>query len=114
MLGWVARNMTEGLVNTVQWHEVAGRVAGGATVVDVRTAPEYAAGHIPGSVNVPVDDLRGRLGDLPDGELLVVCAVGIRGYLAARTLAQQGRSVANVDGGYLTWAASPAADATLQ
>lgn len=112
MLGWVARNMTEGLVNTVQWHEVAGRVAGGATVVDVRTAPEYAAGHIPGSVNVPVDDLRGRLGDLPDGELLVVCAVGIRGYLAARTLAQQGRSVANVDGGYLTWAASPAADAT--
>ena len=114
MLGWVARNMTEGLVNTVQWHEVAGRVAGGATVVDVRTAPEYAAGHIPGSVNVPVDDLRGRLGDLPDGELLVVCAVGIRGYLAARTLSQQGRSVANVDGGYLTWAASPAADATLQ
>ena len=114
MLGWVARNMTEGLVNTVQWHEVAGRVAGGATVVDVRTAPEYAAGHIPGSVNVPVDDLRGRLGDLPDGELLVVCAVGIRGYLAARTLAQQGRAVANVDGGYLTWAASPAADATLQ
>ena len=112
MLGWVARNMTEGLVNTVQWHEVAGRVAGGATVVDVRTAPEYAAGHIPGSVNVPVDDLRGRLGDLPAGELLVVCAVGIRGYLAARTLAQQGRSVANVDGGYLTWAASPAADAT--
>lgn len=112
MLGWVARNMTEGLVNTVQWHEVAGRVAGGATVVDVRTAPEYAAGHIPGSVNVPVDDLRGRLGDLPDGELLVVCAVGIRGYLAARTLAQQGRAVANVDGGYLTWAASPAADAT--
>jgi len=112
MLGWVARNMTEGLVNTVQWHEVAGRVAGGATVVDVRTAPEYAAGHIPGSVNVPVDDLRGRLGDLPDGELLIVCAVGIRGYLAARTLAQQGRAVANVDGGYLTWAASPAADAT--
>ncbi|MFZ2515807.1 MAG: FAD-dependent oxidoreductase [Candidatus Lutibacillus vidarii] len=112
MLGWVARNMTEGLVNTVQWHEVAGRVAGGATVVDVRTAPEYAAGHIPGSVNVPVDDLRGRLGDLPAGELLVVCAVGIRGYLAARTLAQQGRAVANVDGGYLTWAASPAADAT--
>ena len=106
MLGWVARNMTEGLVNTVQWHEVAGRVAGGATVVDVRTAPEYAAGHILGSVNVPVDDLRGRLGDLPDGELLVVCAVGIRGYLAARTLAQQGRAVANVDGGYLTWAAS--------
>ena len=83
MLGWVARNMTEGLVNTVQWHEVAGRVAGGATVVDVRTAPEYAAGHIPGSVNVPVDDLRGRLGDLPDGELMLVVEDAEVGALGA-------------------------------
>ena len=112
MLGWVARNMTEGLVETVQWHEVADRVAAGAAIVDVRTPGEFAGGHIPGSVNIPVDDLRDRLGNLPSGDLMVVCAVGIRGYLAARTLAQQGRVVANVDGGYRTWAASPAAAAT--
>ena len=81
-------------------------------IVDVRTPGEFAGGHIPGSVNIPVDDLRDRLGNLPSGDLMVVCAVGIRGYLAARTLAQQGRVVANVDGGYRTWAASPAAAAT--
>ena len=51
--------------------------------------------------------LRDRLDELPEGELVVHCQAGLRGYLAARVLAQHGRDVVNLDGGYLTWAARP-------
>ncbi len=114
MLGYVARNLREGLVETVQWHELEERVAHGATVVDVRTRREVEAGTIPGAVNLPVDELRARIAELPAGDLIVVCEVGIRGYFAARTLTQLGRRAANLDGGYHTWSASPAATAAQQ
>jgi rhodanese-related sulfurtransferase len=73
-------------------------------LVDVRTPQEYAGGHIPGAVNVPVDELRSRLSELPrDRELAVYCQVGQRGYLATRILAQAGFEVANLGGGYKTY-----------
>jgi NADPH-dependent 2,4-dienoyl-CoA reductase/sulfur reductase-like enzyme/rhodanese-related sulfurtransferase len=73
-------------------------------LLDVRTPQEYAGGHIPGSVNVPVDELRSRLSELPrDRELAVYCQVGQRGYLATRILAQAGFKVANLGGGYKTY-----------
>ena len=78
-------------------------LANGATLIDVRSAAEYATGGIPGSINVPLDDLRARLDDLPAGPLIVHCQVGQRGHTAARLLAQAGREVRNLDGGYLTW-----------
>ncbi len=106
MLGWVARNLAEGLVTTVQWDEVDDALAAGATLLDVRTRREHEAGSIPGAVLVPVDELRERLGDLGEGPFVVHCAVGIRGYLAARVLTQAGRPAANLDGGYTTWAAA--------
>lgn len=62
-------------------------------------------GSIPGAVLIPVDELRDRLADLPEGDLIVHCAVGIRGHLAARVLMQHGRRVRNLDGGYTTWLA---------
>lgn len=111
MLGFIAENIREGLLETVQWWELADAVAAGATVVDVRTPDEFAKGAIPGSINVPVDDLRERHGELPKGPLVVTCAVGQRGNTAARLLTQLGHEVRNLDGGYRTWSESPAAHA---
>ncbi|WP_158866807.1 FAD-dependent oxidoreductase [Leifsonia sp. AG29] len=104
-LGYVADNLRTGATRAIQWHELDAAIAAGATLVDVRTPREHAAGAIPGAVNLPVDDLRDRLGELPDGPLVVHCQVGQRGHTAARILAQHGRDVVNLDGGYRTWAA---------
>ncbi|MFL0578118.1 FAD-dependent oxidoreductase [Dietzia sp. 179-F 9C3 NHS] len=108
MLGYVASNLREGTVETVQWDEVAERVAAGDVLLDTRTPGEVAGGAIPGALNIPVDDLRERLDEVPEGRVVAYCAVGIRGYLAARILSQAGREVANLDGGYTTWRAATA------
>jgi rhodanese-related sulfurtransferase len=74
------------------------------TLLDVRTAEEFAAGHLPGARNIPVDELRARLGELPrGGRILAYCQVGQRGYLATRILLQAGFDVANLAGGYTTY-----------
>lgn len=103
MLGYVAENTAAGRTKTVQWHELAAALDEGAVLVDVRTPSEHAAGAIPGSRNLPLDDLRSRHGELPDRPLIVHCQVGQRGHTAARLLAELGRDVRNLDGGYLTW-----------
>jgi NADPH-dependent 2,4-dienoyl-CoA reductase/sulfur reductase-like enzyme/rhodanese-related sulfurtransferase len=73
-------------------------------LVDVRTPHEFSTGHMPEAVNIPVDELRSRLGELPrDREIAVYCLVGQRGYLATRILRQAGFSAANVGGGYKTY-----------
>lgn len=105
MLGFVAENITTGLAETIQWHELDDALAAGASLIDVRTPAEFAAGAIPHAVNIPVDELRDRLNELPEGNLIVHCAVGVRGHTAARILAGHGRSARNLDGGYRTWAA---------
>ncbi|MEV4481610.1 FAD-dependent oxidoreductase [Micromonospora coxensis] len=103
MLGYLAENIRTGMTRTVQWHEIADRVAAGAHLLDVRTAAEHAAGSIPGSLNIPVDELAGRLADLPDGELIVYCQQGVRGHTATSLLIGTGHRAANLDGGYRTW-----------
>ncbi|MGV8970088.1 MAG: FAD-dependent oxidoreductase [Microbacteriaceae bacterium] len=108
MLGYVALNAAEGLTPSVQWHELAAERGSGATLVDVRTAQEHADGAIAGSVNIPLDELRERHTELPAGRLIVHCKVGQRGHTATRLLAQLGRDVANLDGGYLTWSSGVA------
>ncbi|MFB9621229.1 FAD-dependent oxidoreductase [Brooklawnia cerclae] len=115
MLGWVASDMRDGLVETIQWHEVADAVAAGATVLDVRTEKEHRDESIPGSVLIPLDELRGRLGEVPSGEVVVHCAVGLRGYLATRILEQRRGEgswtrVRNLDGGMKTWLAGQYAE----
>ncbi len=72
-------------------------------VVDVRGADEFARGHLPGAVNIPVDELRGRLAEVPPGRIAVNCQVGMRGYLATRILMAAQRDVVNLSGGYQAW-----------
>lgn len=75
-----------------------------AFLLDVRTPEEHAAGHVPGAVNVPVDELRSRLGELPkDRPITAYCQVGMRGYLATRVLRQAGFEASNLAGGYRTY-----------
>jgi rhodanese-related sulfurtransferase len=70
-------------------------------LLDVRTATEFAAGHVPGAVNIPVEELRSRLSELPrDREIAAYCEVGQRGYLGTRILLQVGLPAVNVSGGY--------------
>jgi NADPH-dependent 2,4-dienoyl-CoA reductase/sulfur reductase-like enzyme/rhodanese-related sulfurtransferase len=103
MLGYVADNLHTGLTSTLQWHEVDEAVEAGAVLLDVRTASEHASGSIPGSVHIPVDDLRGRLDEVPEGPVVIYCAAGVRGHSATRVLVQSGREARNLDGGYRTW-----------
>ncbi len=115
MLGYIAEAQLDGLLETIQWHELQNAMAEGATLVDVRGADEVANGAIPGSVHVEMDVLRHRLAsaDADDPllapEVIVHCAVGLRGYFAARVLqqtaAERGISVRvrNLDGGIRTW-----------
>ena len=73
-------------------------------LIDVRTPLEYSKGFIPGAVNLPVDELRNRLNEIPrDRKIAVYCQVGQRGYIATRVLMQAGFDVANVGGGYKTY-----------
>ena len=73
-------------------------------VLDVRTPEEFAEGQIPEAVNIPLDELRNRLGEIPkDREIAAYCQVGQRGYLATRILLQEGFRAANIGGGYKTY-----------
>lgn len=110
-LGYVADNLATGATETVQWHELDAAVESGGLVVDVRTSAEFRAASIPGAINVPLDDLRARHGELPRVPLIVHCRVGQRGHTAARLLTQLGHRVRNLDGGYLTWSAATSIDA---
>jgi len=104
MAGYVASNIVDGLVETVQWHEIDEIIAQGGLVIDVREPIEREAGFIPGSINIPLGELRNRMQDIPaDQTVYVSCQVGLRGYLAARILSEHGRQVKNVDGGYKTY-----------
>jgi rhodanese-related sulfurtransferase len=79
------------------------------TVIDVRTPGEYAGGHIPGALNIPVDQLDRALPDIRSaaekGEVLVVCASGARSENACRMLAESGIRTATLAGGTSAWAA---------
>jgi NADPH-dependent 2,4-dienoyl-CoA reductase/sulfur reductase-like enzyme/rhodanese-related sulfurtransferase len=104
-LGYVANNVWHQRTPSVQWHELDERVAAGATILDVRTEAENSEQAIPGALLIPVDDLRARLADVPDGEVIVHCRVGQRGHTATQLLRQNGKNAHNLDGGYLTWLA---------
>ncbi|TFD66437.1 FAD-dependent oxidoreductase [Cryobacterium ruanii] len=104
-LGYVADNLAQGTSVNLQWHELEAARAAGAVLVDVRSAEEFAAGSIPGALNVSLDELRARLFELPRVPLIVHCQVGQRGHTAARILTESGFDAQNLDGGYRTWLA---------
>lgn len=103
MAGYAAKNIAEGLVETVQWHEINDILANGGYLIDVREPIERDMGMIEGSVNIPLGELRDRLDEIPAKEVYVYCQVGLRGYLASRILKQAGFKVRNLDGGYKTY-----------
>ena len=103
--GFVASNTLSGDMAICHIEDVL-NPADNQFLLDVRTGLEVEAGTIPGAVNISVDDLRGRLDELPKKkEILVFCQVGLRGYLACRILTQNGFVCRNLSGGYKTYCA---------
>ena len=109
MLGYIAENLLSQLVTTAQWSDVSNLRDAGYQMLDVRNSTEFSHGSIPGSINIPVDELRERAKELPNKKLLVNCQVGQRGHTASLLLNEMGFDATNLDGGYLTWINSPAA-----
>ena len=107
--GYVGNNVFSGMTPTVQWYDLAKALESGAQLIDVRTATEFAAGSIPGAINIDVNELRGNLERVADANVFVHCAVGQRGHVATQILRGFGKEVRNLDGGYATWLAGTSA-----
>ena len=103
--GYVAENIITGRLKNINWKEVSQLHAPNICLLDVRTPEEHALGHIEGSLNIEVDKIRERMGEIPrDKKIIVYCGVGIRGYFACRILMQNGfEEVYNLSGGYKTY-----------
>lgn len=113
MLGYIAENMISGLLKTAQWSQIDQFVADGYQLIDVRSAAEFSQGAIPGAFNMPVDEIRDRISELGNKNLLVNCQVGQRGHTATLLFKELGFNAINLDGGYLTWSKSPASERVL-
>lgn len=104
LAGMAAQNVLAGDVAVAQWPEMASFDAKSTVLLDVRRDDERAKGFIPGSIHIPLDQLRSRLEELPrDREIVVYCQSGQRSYYAARILTQRGYRVRNLTGSYRTW-----------
>jgi NADPH-dependent 2,4-dienoyl-CoA reductase/sulfur reductase-like enzyme/rhodanese-related sulfurtransferase len=103
--GYVGDNVFTGKTENVQWHEIEALQHNGTILVDVRDASENQAGAIPGSVLIPVNDLRSRIGEVLGKDIVVHCAVGQRGHTAVQLLKSYGVNARNLSGGYTTWKA---------
>ncbi len=104
MAGYTAENVINGMSEVFVPGDLASRNLDSTILVDVRSELEHANGHIEGSINLPVDELRNRLDELdPAKEIWVYCQVGLRGYTASRILTQKGFKVKNLTGGYKTY-----------
>lgn len=103
--GYVASNILNGKMNPLYWREMLEVDTNKVALIDVRTVEEYASGTIPGAINIPVDDLRDRLTELPtDRPIWLFCGVGLRGYLASNILKVRGyKEVRNLIGGITTY-----------
>ncbi len=112
--GFVAANVLSGDVQLVTVEEML-EPKPNQMILDVRTPAEVQSGTVPGAVNIPLDDLRGRLSELPrEKEILITCQVGLRGYLASRILSQHGFRNRNLSGGYKTFSNAVAARRHLE
>ena len=102
MAGFLIENLANDLVRQFHWDEADALPRDGSvTLLDVRTLQEYTGGHLEGFLRIPVDELRQRLGELPQGKpVYVVCQSGLRSYLACRILSQSGVDCRHLAGGY--------------
>lgn len=99
--GYVAGNIVEGKMKPLYWREFRHADLSKVTLIDVRTPDEFKLGAIKGAVNIPLDDMRERIGEIPaDKPVYLYCGVGLRGYLASNILLQNGfKNVRNLVGG---------------
>jgi rhodanese-related sulfurtransferase len=102
MAGFVIENLLTGKVKQFHWHDVDALPRDGSvTLLDVRTERETANGNIKGFINIPLDELRERIGKLDKSKPVYThCHSGMRSYLAARILTQNGFDTYNLSGGY--------------
>jgi NADPH-dependent 2,4-dienoyl-CoA reductase/sulfur reductase-like enzyme/rhodanese-related sulfurtransferase len=102
MAGYAIENVLNGMVKNFHWNDVDALPRDGSVVLlDTRSPAEYASGRVEGSINVPLDSLRGRVGELDKSKpIYVICHSGLRGYVAARILSQNGFEAYNLSGGY--------------
>ncbi|WP_339745074.1 FAD-dependent oxidoreductase [uncultured Rubinisphaera sp.] len=104
MLGFVASGVLRGDQPIIQVDTLSSYSADSLLLLDVRTEAEFAAGHISGAKNIPLEALRERVSELPrDRKIATYCKVGQRGYYATRILDQFGFDAANISGGYQLW-----------
>ncbi|MDP8257865.1 MAG: FAD-dependent oxidoreductase [Candidatus Aadella gelida] len=100
LAGMTALNHLRGITKLTHWEELTGD----EFLLDVRTRKEYEKDNLPNSKNIPVDELRKRLDEVPkDKTITVFCYVGIRAHIACRVLNQKGYNALNVSGGYLSF-----------
>jgi len=106
--GYVAQNIISGKMPVIYWQDVEKANRDEVFILDVRTEDEASLGMIEGAVNIPLDDLRDRLNEIPtDKTIIVYCAIGLRGYLASNILMQRGyNKVLNLSGGKKTYDAA--------
>ena len=106
MAGYVASNIVTGQMPVVHWRDMQRANPKEIVLLDVRTKEETEGGEfIQGSLNIPLDELRNRLDEIPhDKPVYIYCAIGLRGYLALQILTQRGfTNVKNLSGGYKTY-----------
>ena len=103
--GYVAANILSGKMTPIYWSELRDADLTKCTLVDVRTTDEFSLGKISGAINIPLDDLRQRMNEIPsDKPVILYCGVGLRGYLASNILKDNGFSnVRNLIGGIKTY-----------
>lgn len=105
LAGMVAANVLRGDLHSLQWEEMPDS---DSVLVDVREPAEFAAGHVEGSVNLPLSQLRQRMHELPrNRRIAVYCGVGQRSYYAMRMLTQHGFEVDSLSGGFTTYSSIP-------
>ncbi|NTV89886.1 MAG: FAD-dependent oxidoreductase, partial [Clostridiales bacterium] len=105
MAGYVAANILEGTSKPF-YIEDLDKIGVDDILLDVRTVGEFDAGHLPGALNIPVDELRERLGELDrNKKIYIYCGIGLRGYVAQRIFEQKGYDTLNMSGGYTLWKA---------
>ncbi len=106
MAGYVIEDVLGG-IKQYHWENLPDVLADkSAFILDVRTEEEFAAGCFPGAVNIPLDDLRGRISEIPAGKTVYVnCHSGLRSYIACRILKAYGFDCRNFSGGYRLYAA---------
>lgn len=110
MAAYVAENVLTHRMQPLYWRELRDADPSVVTLLDVRTELEFGLGSLPGAVNIPLDDLRNRLDELPaDKPIFVFCGVGLRGYLASNILQLNGfTDVRNLVGGLKVYKAATA------